>query len=242
MEEVQNSVTEKHFCVTLFVHRNWTQQNPDSSSALKINLYVLLHFHSAHSSRTSQLRGGCDGSDFPEPCGTGSGWRKLSQVISLLLCTAADGERSTRPAAVSENCPAGIRLPAQSEHRIMVSALCCHQTGSPCWLCESWTASQQPYFRGSPYRMSPSLGAYVYVYFSQLTSKIGTFHSCRAPKQCPKCARLWGPRAVHGAHLSSPGSEGLQTRGSRKARWEQQEKQGCFGARELDKPVFPKSF
>lgn len=73
MEEVQNSVTEKHFCVTLFVHRNWTQQNSDSSSALKINSYVLLHFHSAHSSRTSQLRGGCDGSDFPEPCGTGSG-------------------------------------------------------------------------------------------------------------------------------------------------------------------------
>lgn len=57
MEEVQHSVTEKHFCVTLFVHRNWTQQNPDFSSGLKMNSCALLHFHSAHSSRTRQSEG-----------------------------------------------------------------------------------------------------------------------------------------------------------------------------------------
>lgn len=55
--------------------------------------------------------------------------KETRQVISPLLCTAADGERSIRPAAVSEHRPAavsehrlaGIRLPAQSEQRIMVS-------------------------------------------------------------------------------------------------------------------------
>lgn len=86
---------------------------------------------------------------------------------------------------------------------------------SPCWLCETWTASQQPDLRGSPHRMSPSLGAYGCGYLGQLTSKIMAFHSCRGPKQCPKCVRLWEPRAVHGAHSCfrrgtvPPGTESL---------------------------------
>lgn len=112
MEEVQNKVTEKHFCVTLFVHRNWTQQNPDFSNALQINSWVLLLFPCSF---------------FTSQSVQGSGWRTLSQVISLVLCTAADGERSTRPAA-GRPSPQESGCPACTARRIMVSALCHRQT------------------------------------------------------------------------------------------------------------------
>lgn len=118
----------------------------------------------------------------------GSGWRTLSQVISLLLCTAVDGERSTRPA---ETFPAGIGLHWAEDHGLC-TVPSTDLPGSQCYLYQIWTTSQQLNFGGSQQWMSPSLGACGCGHLGQLTSKIGTFfHSCRVPKQCPKCVRLW---------------------------------------------------